>query len=121
MSRIVATETSRVLREDYIRTARSMRIPTVRLYYKHVLPNVVTATITYSGLILAGLLGGAIITETVFAWPGIGSLTISSIQNLDYPMLEATVFVIAAIALTITFIVDVILALVDPRSLIVRS
>ncbi len=121
LSRIVATETSRVLKEEYIRTARSMRVSTLRLYGKHVLPNVITSTITYAGLILATLLGGTIITETVFAWPGIGSLTINSIRALDYPVLEAVVFVIAAVALLITFAVDVVLALVDPRSLIVRS
>lgn len=121
LSRIVATESSRVLKEEYIRTARSMRITTSRLYLKHVLPNVVTATVTYAGLVLAALLGGTIITETVFAWPGIGSLTISSIRQLDYPMLEAVSFVIAAMALLITFLVDVVVALVDTRSLLVRS
>lgn len=121
LSRIVATETARVLKEDYVRTARSLRVSSWRLYGRHVLPNLLTATITYAGLILASLLGGTIITETVFAWPGIGSLTITSIQALDYPMLEAVVVVIAAMALLITFAVDVILAMVDPRSLIVRS
>lgn len=121
LSRIVATETSRVLKEEYVRTARSMRVSSLCLYGKHILPNVITATITYSGQLLAGLLGGTIITETVFAWPGIGSLTINSIRALDYPVLESIVLVVAALALLVTFAVDVVLALVDPRSLIVRS
>ncbi|MFT4041546.1 MAG: ABC transporter permease [Gordonia sp. (in: high G+C Gram-positive bacteria)] len=121
LSRIVATETSRVLQEEYIRAAKSMRISQARLYRKYLLPNVITATITYSGVILANVLGGTIITETVFAWPGIGSLTIQSIQSLDYPVLEATVFIIAMISLGVTFVVDVVLAFIDPASLILRS
>lgn len=121
IARIVRTEASRVLQEEYIRTARSMQLKNSTIVLKYVLPNVLTATITYAGLLLAGLLGGTIIAETVFAWPGIGSLMVNAIVGFDYPLLEGIVVLIAALSLLITFIVDIILALVDPRSLIVRS
>ncbi|MBP2328962.1 peptide/nickel transport system permease protein [Kibdelosporangium banguiense] len=121
LSRIVYIETSRILKEDYVRSARAMRLPWHILYGKHVLPNVLTATITFAGLILAALMGGMIITETVFAWPGIGRLVTTSVQNLDYTLLQTVGLVIAVITLSITFVVDVLLALLDPRSLIVGS
>jgi peptide/nickel transport system permease protein len=121
LSRLVATETSRVLKEDYVRTARSLRLPSATLYYRHVLPNVLTAVLTSAGLILASLLGGTLITETVFAWPGIGALTIDSILQRDYPMLQSVVAVVAAISLLVTLLVDLLVAKLDPRSLILRS
>lgn len=121
MSRLVATESGRVLREEYVRTARSMRLSTSKLYIGHVLPNVLTAVLTSAGLVLATLLGGTLVTETVFAWPGLGSLTIDSILARDYPMLQAVVLVIATMALLVTFTVDLLVARLDPRSLLVRS
>jgi peptide/nickel transport system permease protein len=121
LSRIVYTESSRILKEDYVRSARAMRLPWHILYGKHVLPNVLTATITFAGLMLGSLMGGMIITETVFAWPGIGRLAITAVQDLDYPLLQMIALVIAVITLSITFVVDIILALLDPRSLIVGS
>lgn len=121
LSRLVATETGRVLNEEYIRTAQSMRLPPAVLYLRHVLPNVLTSVITSAGLILASLLGGTLITETVFAWPGVGALTIDSILQRDYPMLQSAVAVVAAVSLLVTLMVDVLVAKLDPRSLIVKS
>ncbi|MFF2843621.1 ABC transporter permease [Paenarthrobacter sp. NPDC057981] len=121
ISRVVKTEASRVLKEDYVRTARSMQLPTLVVLSRYVLPNVLTATITYAGLIVAGLLGGSIVTETVFGWPGIGNLLIKSMLSFDYPLLVGIVLVVSMMALLVTFAVDVLLALVDPKSLIVKS
>lgn len=121
MSRLVRVETSRVLREDYIRSARANNLPPRVVLFGHVLPNVLTAILTYSGLMLAALMGGAVITETVFGWPGIGNLMVRSIAVYDYTLLEGIVLVVAAIALVINFVVDLVLAKVDPTSLIRSS
>lgn len=121
LSRLMKAETTRVLREDYTRTARANNLPPRVVLFRHVLPNVMTATLTYSGMMLASLMGGAIITETVFGWPGIGNLFVKSIAVYDYPLLEGLVIIIATFSLVATFIVDLILAKVDPKSLIRSS
>ena len=121
LSRLMKAETTRVLREDYIRTARANNLHPRIVLFRHVLPNVLTATLTYSGMMLASLMGGAIITETVFGWPGIGSLLVKSIAVYDYPLLQGLVVIVAAFSLIATFIVDLILAKVDPKSLIRSS
>lgn len=121
LSRLMKSETSRVLREDYVRTARANNLAPRTVLFKHVLPNVMTATLTYSGMMLASLMGGAIITETVFGWPGIGNLLVKSIAVFDYTLLEGVVIVIATFSLVTTFIVDLTLAKVDPKSLIRSS
>lgn len=121
LSRLMKAETSRVLREDYVRTARANNLPPRVVLFRHVLPNVLTATLTYSGMMLASLLGGAIITETVFGWPGIGNLLVQTITVFDYTLLEGIIIVIATFSLLTTFIVDVVLAKVDPTSLIRSS
>ncbi len=121
LSRLVKSETSRVLREDYVRTARGNRLPPSAILSRYVLPNVLTATLTYGGLLLASLLGGTIITETVFGWPGIGSLLIDSIRVYDYPMTQGIVLVIAFFSLLLMLAVDVILAIVDPRSRLLEN
>ena len=121
LSRLMKAESSRVLREDYIRTARANNLKPGVVLFRHVLPNVLTATLTYSGMMLAALMGGAIITETVFGWPGIGNLMVKSLAVYDYTLLEGLVIIIAAFSLVSTFIVDVVLAKVDPKSLIRSS
>lgn len=121
LSRLLKAEVTRVLREEYVRTARANNLPPRVTLFRHVLPNVLTATLTYSGMTLASLMGGAIITETVFGWPGIGRLMVRSIAVYDYTLLEGIVLVVAAFALVTTFVVDLILAKVDPKSLIRSS
>ncbi|MBP2329237.1 peptide/nickel transport system permease protein [Kibdelosporangium banguiense] len=121
ISRLVRVETSRVLQEDYIRTARSNHLRPATVLFRHVLPNVLTATLTYAGMLLAALLGGTVITENVFAWPGIGSLLVKSLRLYDYPTVEGAVVITAATVLMINLLVDLLLAAVDPKSLIVRS
>lgn len=121
LSRLVKSEGSRVLREEYIRTARANNLPPAVVLGKHVLPNVLTAILTYAGMVLASLLGGTIITETVFAWPGIGSLLVKAIGLSDFTLLQGIVVIIAAFSLVITFLVDVLVALSDPKSLILKS
>lgn len=121
LSRLMKAECTRVLREEYIRTARANNLPTRVTLFRHVLPNVLTATLTYSGMMLASLLGGAIITETIFGWPGIGALMVKAITVYDYTLLEGLVIIVAFFSLITTFIVDLILAKVDPKSLLRSS
>ena len=118
VARIVRRETAVVLEQDYMRTARGWRLPALRIYGKHMLPNLLTTALTLAGIILTALLGSALITEAVFAWPGLGGVIVQAIAiDKDYPVIRAAVFVIGLISLLITLVIDVVLGLVDPRTL----
>jgi peptide/nickel transport system permease protein len=118
LARIVRAETLAVLGEDYVRTARSKELPARLLYLRHVLPNMLTGTLTLGGLLLAGLIGGTVLVENVFAWPGIGTIVVSSVATQDYPVAQAIVLVLGATVLVVNAVVDLILGLLDPRSTI---
>lgn len=118
LARIVRVETLEALSRDYVRTARSKRLPARILYLRHVLPNVLTATLTLGGLLLAGLVAGTVLVETVFAWPGLGSLIVQAVVQKDYPLIQAIVLVLGSLVLFINFVVDIVLGSVDPRSAI---
>ncbi|MFT4215050.1 MAG: ABC transporter permease [Microbacterium sp.] len=118
VARIVRRETAVILEQDYMRTARGWRLPAFWLYAKHMLPNLLTTALTLSGIILTALLGSALITEAVFAWPGLGGVIVQAIAiDKDYPVIRAAVFVIGVISLLITLLIDIILGLIDPRTL----
>jgi peptide/nickel transport system permease protein len=117
-SRIVRLETLNVLAQDYIRTARSKRLPPYLLYLRHILPNVLTSALTIGGLLFAGLLGGTVIVENVFAWPGLGTQVVKAVLSLDYPVIQGAVLYFGLIVVLINTIVDVLLVVVDPRSLV---
>ncbi|MHA6616403.1 ABC transporter permease [Pseudonocardia sp. DLS-67] len=117
VSRVVRRETAVVLDQDYIRTARGWRIGQLRMFGRYVLPNVITTTLTLSGLILAAQLGGAVVIETVFAWPGLGQGIVEAILSRDYPVIRGTILVLGLMATLIIIAVDVILAIIDPRSI----
>ncbi|MEU1350290.1 ABC transporter permease [Streptomyces sp. NPDC005775] len=117
MARIVRSEATRVLAQDYMRTARGRRLPPLRLYARHALPNLLTATLTLGGLILAGLLGGTVVVESVFAWPGIGQRVVEALLVRDYPVIQGCVLVLGLLAALLNLLVDVVLALLDPRTL----
>ena len=87
ISRIVRRETAVVLEQDYMRTARGWRLRPVRLYMKYALPNLLTTTLTLSGIILIGMLGGAISVELVFNWPGLGFGIVNAVTTKDYPLI----------------------------------
>ena len=118
LSRIIRLEALRVLGEDYIRTARSKRLPARIVYVRHALPNMLTASLTISGLFLAGLVAGTVLVENVFAWPGIGSTVVRSVIARDYPIALTLSLLLAAITLAVNLIVDILLAIIDPRSVI---
>lgn len=118
---IVRVETLRVLRQDYMRTGRAKRLPARLLYLRHALPNLLTAALTLGGLLLGGLVAGTVLVENVFAWPGLGTTIVGSINEKDYPVVQSVVLVLGAIVLVINLLVDLAVATVDPRSTILES
>ena len=118
LSRIVRVEMLAVLDTDYVRTARAKRLPATRIHLRHALPNAVTATLTLGGMLLATMVAGTVLVENVFAWPGLGSTIVASIVARDYPVVQGTVLVYGVIVLVVNTLVDVALALLDPRSTI---
>lgn len=103
------------LDQDYIRTARSKGIGKRRVVIHHALRNAMIPVTTVIGLQFGSLLGGAMLTETVFAWPGIGSYTVECIQKSDFPVVQAVVLLIAVIYVIINLLVDIVYAFLDPR------
>ncbi|MCD0451480.1 ABC transporter permease [Actinocorallia sp. API 0066] len=116
LARLVRVETLRELGSDYVRLARAKRLPTHRVYFRHLLPNTLTATLTTGGLLLCSLLGGSVVIEYVFQWPGLGGATVDAIVNKDYALAQAAVLVYGTVSLTVLLAVDVALGLLDPRS-----
>ena len=115
LSRMTRSSVLEVLSEDYVLTARAKGLPERTVILKHVLRNALMPVITIVGLQAGGLLSGAIITETVFAWPGIGSLLVNAIQARDYPLVQGCVLVISVSYVIVNLAADLAYALVDPR------
>lgn len=118
ISRLVRTEALTVLGEDYVRTARSKRLTSYRVYLVHVLPNVLTASLTQGGVIAAGMLGGTVIVENVFSWPGLGTAVVEAVLGRDYPLVQGVVLLLGIGVVLVNLVIDVILALTNPQSLI---
>jgi peptide/nickel transport system permease protein len=104
-----------VLGEDYVRTARSKGLPERSVVLKHALRNALVPIVTVLGLTVALLIGGAVVTETVFGLPGVGNLVVSAVLRRDYPVIQGALLVIAAIYVLINFSIDLLYAVVDPR------
>ena len=115
LSRMVRSSMLEVLGEDYMRTARAKGMPPGRVILHHGLRNALLPVITLLGLQLGALLAGAVITETVFSWPGIGLLTIESIQARDYPVVQACVLLISVTYVVVNLLTDLAYAWIDPR------
>lgn len=116
MTRVVRTEMIRVLRQDYVRTAHAKGLAPSIVTLRHVFRNAANPLVTVVGLRFGALLGGAAITETVFAWPGIGRMAIQAVASRDYPLVQGVVLVAAIIFTLIHLIVDVLYAYLDPRA-----
>ena len=104
-----------VMNEDYVRTARAKGVVPWRVVFKHALRNAMLPTITVIGLQVGLLMGGAIITETIFSWPGIGLYTYTSISSRDYASIQGVVLYAALLFVLINLIVDILYAILDPR------
>lgn len=114
--RLTRARLSEVLHEDYIRAARAKGLSESKVIFRHALKNSGGAVITIVGTQFAYLMSGVVAVEAVFDWPGIGSLLISSADNADYAVLQATVFVIAVGTVIANLLTDVLVAAVDPRT-----
>jgi peptide/nickel transport system permease protein len=101
--------------EDYVRTARAKGASAARVWLRHVLPTALLPVLTVLGLQAGAVLGGAILTETIFSWPGLGRLTVQAIQMRDYPLVQGCVLVIALTYVTVNLATDLLYAWVDPR------
>jgi len=113
--RLVRAEMLEVLRSDYIRFARARGLSERAIHFRHALKNTLIPVITVVGLQLGSIVAFSIITETVFAWPGMGQLFLQSIQNVDIPIMAAYLLLIATLFVVINFLVDLIYVAVDPR------
>ncbi|MCA9896470.1 MAG: ABC transporter permease, partial [Anaerolineae bacterium] len=106
ISRLVRASMLEVLNEDFVRTARAKGVRRRQVIWKHALRNALLPVISVIGLRFGALLGGAILTETIFAWPGLGQLTIAAISQRDLPLIQGIVLTFAMIFATVTLIVD---------------
>jgi len=116
IARVTRSAVLEVLRADYIRTARAKGVAEWIVIVKHTLKNAALPIVTITGLQFGTLLGGAVVTETVFAWPGIGRLAIQSIYNRDYPVVQCAVFLSAIVFIVINFVIDLLYGVLDPRT-----
>ncbi|UCE64601.1 MAG: ABC transporter permease, partial [Nitrospirota bacterium] len=115
LSRMIRSSLLEVIHEDFIRTARAKGVSEWKVIVHHGLRNALLPVITLLGLQLGALLGGAVITETIFSWPGIGLLTVEAIQRRDYPVVQASVLCISLIYVLINFFTDLLYHWIDPR------
>src|SRR5262245_7001029 len=115
IARLTRSAVLEVLGADYIRTARAKGVSEMWVVAKHTLKNAAIPIVTITGLQFGTLLGGAVVTETVLSWPGIGRLAVQSIANRDYPVVQCTVFVAALLFIVINFVVDLLYGFLDPR------
>ena len=113
--RLVRAGMLEVLQQDYVRTARAKGVMERGVLYRHALRNAALPFITVTGLSLGFMLSGAIIIETVFAWPGVGRLIVQAVPGRDFPVIQAGVFVFGVTFVAVNLVVDVLYALVDPR------
>ena len=113
--RLVRSGMLEVLNQDYIRTARAKGVLERKVLYKHAFKNAAIPLVTVLGMQLGLLLGGAVVTETVFAWPGLGRLAVESIRMGDYPVVQAIVIVFAICVILGNLAADILAALIDPR------
>ena len=115
IARITRSSMLEVLNEDFIRTARAKGLPPVRVMGLHALRNALIPVVTVIGLQVGTLLAGAILTETIFSWPGIGKWLIESIRRRDYPVLQGGILLVATLVIVVNLTVDVLYGVINPR------
>ena len=113
--RLVRTAMLETLQSQYIMVARAKGLSETAVLYKHALRNCAIPLVTYLGLQFGGLLGGIVVVERIFAWPGIGSLALDAVYGRDYPVLQAVIAVLALLIVLVNLLVDVVYGLIDPR------
>ncbi len=113
--RLVRSSMLDVLDSEFVKLAKAKGVTSSAVVWKHAFRNALIPPLTFGALVIAGLITGSIVVETVFAWPGIGLLAVSSVYNSDYPLTQGIVLVFTTVYVVIAFVVDVLYALVDPR------
>ena len=113
--RLMRSSMLEVLDSEFVKFARSKGVNSRRIIWKHALRNAMLAPLTYAGLLLAGLITGTVVTETVFAWPGIGRLAVQSVFANDFPVMTGVVMLFTVVYVGMNFIVDIAYAYLDPR------
>ncbi|PYN41555.1 MAG: ABC transporter permease [Candidatus Rokuibacteriota bacterium] len=115
LTRLVRSTMIEMLSEDYVRTARAKGLRELFVTSRHALPNALIPLVTVIGLQFGYILGGAVVIETIFTWPGVGLFTIQAILNRDYPVVQASVFILATAVVLINLTVDLLYVWLDPR------
>ena len=115
IARMTRSAMLEVIREDYIRVARSKGLSPLRVIAVHALRNALIPVVTVIGLQVGVLLAGAILTETIFAWPGVGKWLIDSVQRRDYPAVQGGILLVAGIVMLVNLLVDLLYGLINPR------
>jgi peptide/nickel transport system permease protein len=103
------------LDSEYVKFARAKGVSGQKVVLKHALRNAAVVPLTYGGILLAAFITGAVITETVFFWPGLGRLSVQAVFNTDFPMLSALVLLFTAVFLIANLLIDILYVVVDPR------
>jgi len=116
MMRVVRSSTEVVLDQDYILVARAKRLPALRVYLRHALPNLLTAALTLGGLQLGTVVAGTIVVENVFAIPGLGTALVQALITRDYPVVQTIMVIFAGAVLLLNLVIDLALGALDPRS-----
>src|SRR5205085_7009079 len=115
LTRMVRTAMLEELGQDYIRTARAKGLPERTVVYRHALRNAAIPVLTVVGLQFGALLAGAIVTETIFSWPGLGRLTVQAISNRDYYVVQGCILAIGLTYVAVNFLTDLLYSVVNPR------
>ena len=115
LTRMVRSDVLEELGREYVRTARAKGLRFLRVVGRHILRNALLPTLTVLGIQVSVLLGGAVITEQIFAWPGVGQLIVQAVQSRDYPVLQGAILVVAALAAAVQLMVDLAYAVMNPR------
>jgi peptide/nickel transport system permease protein len=115
LARVIAANVGEAMREDYIRTARAIGASEREVLWRHALPNALLGAAALIGAQFAFLLGGSVVTESIFSWPGLGWHLLKSTQTLDFPVVQAIAVFIAVLVFTVTALTDLSFRLLDPR------
>ena len=115
LTRMVRTSMLEELSQDYIRTARAKGLPERTVVYRHALRNAMIPVLTVLGLQFGALLAGAIVTEKIFSWPGLGRLTIDAISNRDYFLVQGCILAVGLTYVAVNFLTDVLYSVANPR------
>ncbi len=115
IARMTRSSMLEVIGEDYVRTAKAKGLSKFRVIYIHALRNAMIPVLTVIGLLVGSLVTGAILTESIFSWPGIGRWLVASVTSRDYPVIQSAVLIIAVIIVMVNLVVDMLYALVNPR------